>query len=207
MKKTFILFLSVCMALVVVTSVLSAKETSRREIMLSKYLPIRTEQDLLQAAANGNLYVLRTLEDSSLLTATDKFGNNCLHLAKDAATVEVLTGRLQPVANTGNSILKRLRDQRNHVGETPLMAHINRGQSDTFFLLYRGSSLADDIRQTKQTQKGALRIIHNIKKSIALENSKDNSGRTVAQAANANAQAPGMNYVIRFFQQEAPYLF
>lgn len=207
MKKIFILFLSVCMVLIGFSPVLSAKETGRREVMLSKYLPIRTEQDLLQAVANGNLYTLRTLEDSSLLTATDKFGNNCLHLAKDATTLKVLTERIQVVADKGEATLKHLRDQRNHAGETPLMAHINMGQADTFMLLYQGSSLENSIHQAQQTKQGALRVIFNIKKAIVLENSKDNSGRTVAQAAKANAQAANMQHVIRFFQIEAPYLF
>ncbi len=207
MKKFFFLFLSVCIISVGLSSSLYAKEVSRRGLMLEKYLPIRTEQDLLQAATSGNLYVLRTLEDSSLLTATDKFGNNCLHLAKDAATLRVLTNRIQAVAHTGENTLKQLRDQRNHSGETPLMAHINMGKADTFELLYTGSSLEESIRQAEQTQTGALRIIFSIKKAIALENSKDNSGRTVAQAALVNAQAPYMNQVVRFFQLKAPYLF
>ena len=207
MKKIFLLLLSICVLPVGMATSLSAKEISRRGAMLEKYLPIRTEQDLLQAVTNGNLYVLRTLEDASLLTATDKFGNNCLHLAKDVATLKVLTARIQAIAHTGETTLKQLRDQRNHAGETPLMAHINMGRADTFMLLYQGSSLDESIRQAQQTQKGALRVIANIRKAIVLENSKDNSGRTVAQAAKANSSAPQMRQVERFFQLQAPYLF
>ena len=36
--------------------------------------------------------------------------------------------------------------------------------------------------------------------------SKDNSGRTIAQAARDNASVPGMDKVVAFFNENASYL-
>ncbi|MBR4681799.1 MAG: hypothetical protein IKP06_00620 [Elusimicrobiaceae bacterium] len=170
---------------------------------------ISSEKEFLAAAKDGQREAILKLKESAWLLATDKFGNNCFHLAKDAPTLQALAAavrRLSPEQSF--SIISRLRNQRNNMGETPLMAHINYGKADTFRLLYEGSELAGAIREAKSVSTGgALLEVAEIKEGVVLSLAKDNSGRTVAQAAQANYNRPGMSRVVEFFRQEAPYLF
>ena len=170
---------------------------------------ISSEKEFLAAAKDGQQEAILKLKESAWLLATDKFGNNCFHLAKDAPTLQALAAavrRLSPEQSF--SIISRLRNQRNNMGETPLMAHINYGKADTFRLLYEGSELAGAIREAKSVSTGgALLEVAEIKEGVVLSLAKDNSGRTVAQAAQANYNRPGMSRVVEFFRQEAPYLF
>lgn len=165
--------------------------------------------DFLRAVQKGDLAVILAVEDVSLLHATDKFGNNAFHLAKDASTVQALAKvvrRLEP--KNSFVTINQLRNQRNQTGETPLMLHINYGKTDTFQLLYEGSDLALAIREANAVNTGgALLHVATIKQGVALGLSKDNSGRTVAQAALANRNLPGMERIVQFFSQQAPYLF
>ena len=172
-------------------------------------LTISSEEAFLVAAKEGRKEAIIQMKGSAWLLATDKFGNNCFHLAKDASTLQVLAAavrRLEPKQSF--LIISQLRNQRNNMGETPLMAHINYGKADTFRLLYEGSELASAIREAKAVNTGgALLQVAEIKEGVVLSLAKDNSGRTVAQAALANYNYPGMGEVIEFFRHEASYLF
>lgn len=204
MKKIFLILLS----MVCIFSGGIAKDSysySPTQRVVSK-----TDQ-FLQAAKEGNTAFFTTLQDGSVLKAKDKFGNNAFHLAKNAATVQAIAAAVRRLSGEGffpYEVLALLRNQRNNVGETPLMAHINYGKTDTFQLLYEGSELAQAIRDTEAINiGGALASVAGIKESVVRSMACDNSGRTVAQAAQVNRLVPGMGHVVQFFEKHAPYLF
>lgn len=215
MKK--ILFTLLAVWMVGLFSVALADEVpagQRRAQMLEQYAkkaPVRavSKTDFLNMVKEGKADKLSQVQDISLLNVQDKFGNNCFHLAPDAATLQALAGMVRRVSPALQAeTFARLRNQRNDMGETPLMAHISYGKADTFFLLYKGSELEANIRQVQAVDKGgALSATANIRKGVVIAMSKDKSGRTVAQAALANADKPNMVRVITFFRTNAPYLF
>lgn len=182
-----------------------AAPVGRREAMVRRYAPkVASASALLKAAEEGNLAAIGTLEQISFLQETDKFGNNCFHLAKDAATVQALAAAMRRLDDNFLPLINALRNQRNTAGETPLMRHINYGKADTFRLLYEGTELASAVREARRVDiGGALRTTADIKKGVAVSLSKDNSGRTVAQAAQANH----LQNIVQFFEEQAPYLF
>lgn len=190
------------------------KPGQRRAQMLQQYVKKNpaaavSEENFLNMVKEGDVDAISKVQDIALFQANDKFGNNCFHLAPDAATLQALAGvvrRLNPALL--EETFSRLRNERNDMGETPLMAHVSYGKAETFFLLYRGSELEMNIRQVQAIDKGgALSSAASIRKGVVVALSKDMSGRTVAQAALANADKPNMSRVINFFRANAPYLF
>lgn len=211
MKKFFF----VLVALGCMTMALSAAGT--QQVFLHKSTvtsrpqasSVVTADNFLRAAQKGDTAALLNVQDFSWLQATDKFGNNCFHLAKDASTLQTLAALVRRLEPKKSSLtITHLRNQRNNMGETPLMAHINYGKTETFQLLYEGSELANAVREAGAVSTGgALLQVAGIKQGVARTLSRDNSGRTVAQAALANRNAPGMEHVVLFFEHNAPYLF
>lgn len=230
MKKIlWVLLLAMC-----VGSLYAANDTAtgRRAEMLLRYTPkntviknsvtaksaevavkkIITAEDFLKAVRGGKIDEILQVKDKTFLTAQDKFENNIFHLAPNASTVQALAGLVRNLMGEEEFLpmLKALRDQRNKSGETPLMYHVNFGIADTFDLLYKGSTLAADIHQVRLVDKGqALDNTAWAFKGTAIAHSKDNSGRTVAQAALANCQMgnAAMCHIAERFQATAPYLF
>ncbi len=193
---------------------------SRREKMLLRYGPKPTvavkasaADTFLRAVRQGDLEAIAQVTDKETLTAQDKFGNNAFHLAPNAATIQAVAGQVRRMLGEEEdfvAMLSTLRNQRNWVGETPLMTHINYGDADTFQLLYEGSSLAEKVRAARLVNKGgALEPTAWVLKQVARVQSTDNSGRTVAQAALAHYQSGNlaMQSVVEFFQKNASYLF
>ena len=209
MKKIIFVLLVALFVPAVQAVAIEGQTASRREAMLRRYAPkISSAQALLRAAQEGDVSQIATLTQAAFLLETDKFGNNCFHLAKNADTVQALAAAARRLEPNYLGVIVRLRNQRNQAGETPLMRHINYGKADTFTLLYEGSELAAAVRDARRVDKGgALSATAEIKKGVAISLSKDGAARTVAQAALANAQAPGMNKVVEFFKKNAPYLF
>ena len=217
MKKIlWVLLLGMCVGAVYATE---APESGRRGQMLLRYAPknVQAEKtsatdEFLKAVRQGNLEYLLKVTDKNLLTAHDKFGNNIFHLAPNASTVQTLAGLVRELVGEDGmlSVLSQLRNERNQFGETPLLRHVNIGIADTFELLYKGSQLASDVRQARLVNKGdALIPTAMVFQGTAIAHSKDNSGRTVAQAALTHCQtgnAP-LCRVAETFQTEAPYLF
>ena len=211
MKNIFLVLLMFVMIPVAnAATALEADVTARRLEMIERYAPKITSKDtFLRAAKEGNIAAIAQLQDESVLKATDKFGNNCFHLAKDAQTVQAIAGSVRRLKGEDFiNTINHLRNQRNEMGELPVMRHINYGNAETFRLLYEGTRMAWAVKQARAVDKGgALRPAAEVKKSIAVAWSKDNSGRTIAQAALANHKNPGMSYVVHYFKVHAPYLF
>lgn len=211
MKKiTWILLFTLCVPTMLIAHASTAN--SHETVQTVSFTSQSLAEQFLQAAKKGDATFFYTLKDSSVLLAKDKFGNNAFHLAKNASTVQAIAAAVRRLGRKEGfpylKVLSRLRNQRNNTGETPLIAHINYGKADTFFLFYEGSDVADAIQKANAVNAGgALAEVAGIKEEVARSYAVDNSGRTVAQAALANSSAPGMKEVVRFFAKNAPYLF
>ena len=196
----------------------SAGVSQNRANMVRKYLEKKIERDatvnynLLEAVKKGDMKSIENVRDLNQLFAKDKFGNNCFHLAPNAATLQALATSVRRLAPEQiNPVLAKLRNERNNSGETPLMAHINAGRTETFRLLYQNSELESLIKEVQRVDKGgALSETAQIKRNEAIIASQDNSGRTVAQAAqamvNSRIGGEGMEKIVLFFKRHAPYL-
>lgn len=214
--KNILFILIVCLMVTMVNAAPNgaASTLSRRDEMIQLYAPKSASngpEALLTAAKNGDVARINTLGEQArradFFLATDKFGNNVFHLAKDAQTIQVIAYWIRQNDKNFASTISQLRNQRNQFGETPLMAHINYGKADTFMLLYTGSDLEQSVRDANSVNKGgALNAAATIKIGIA-RSKATSGGRTVADAARANIQMPGMDKVVVFFEKHAPYLF
>lgn len=222
MKK----FLSLVLVALIVSAVQAAPSfgtaptSVRRHEMVQRYM----SKDMLEArfweaVDKGQTAFIDQIEDATFLTKKDKFGNNCFHRAKNAATVQALSAAIRRLyKEQAPAVLHDLINHKNEsMGETPAQMHINYGKADTFRLLFAGehatvqarSDLAVAIMKVRPTMNltGPIAISANLQKAQIRTMSQDKSGRTIAQAALANADKPGMDSVIRYFQTNAPYLF
>ena len=208
MKKLLCVLFFACSVLAGFTPGVQAG-TPGRLAMVQKYAKKITPEQFLQAARQADLEVIRQVTTLDVLIATDKFGNNALHLAKNADTIKAIDETILKLApETAQEISKQLREQRNHMNETPVMTHVSYGKADTFDLLYKGTQLAASIREVRSVDKGgALTITADIKKATTRALCADRSGRTIAQAARANINQPGMQQIVYFFEANARYLF
>ncbi len=101
---------------------------------------------VMELARKGDIETLRTLAevtpDKSFLDAHDKYNNNLFHVAKDARTVQFISALIRQADGAkAYQRLSKMANQRNTLDETPLLAQINAGHTDTFHLLYRSSTL------------------------------------------------------------------
>ena len=193
--------------------------SQNRVKLVRKYLEKKIERSatanyqFLEAVRKGDLETVNNVSDLKQILAKDKFGNNCFHLAPNAATLQALAASVRRAApEQVEQTLSLLRNERNEMGETPLMAHINAGRTETFRLLYQNSELQTAIQAVGRASLGGqFDSVAQPVREKAIAVSRDNSGRTVAQAAqamvNSNIGGEGMKKVVSRFQEIAPYLF
>ena len=60
--------------------------------------------------------------------------------------------------------------------------------------------------KSKLSAGGIVADVAQTEAAEVVKMSKDNSGRTIAQAARDNASVPGMDKVVAFFNENASYL-
>lgn len=143
------------------------------------------------------------------LVKIGKNGNNVFHVARDAKTFQMLARVLRDFyPGKYKSKINEMMNQRNDLGETPVQAQINYGRADTFWIAFPHTELYEKIMAVKsKLDKGGLVAEVAGAEAIAIvQMSKDSSGRTIAQAARDNAKVQGMEQVIAFFKENAPYL-
>lgn len=222
MKK----FLSLVLVALIVSAVQAAPSFNvmptsvRRHEMVQRYMPKETlENRFWEAVDKGQTAFIDRLEDASLLVKQDKFGNNCFHRAKNAATVQALAAAMRRLYKDQAPVV--LHDLINHknntMGEIPAQTHLSVGKTDTFALLFASeqgtlqarADLAVAISKLRPNMNltGPIAISTSLEKERIRVMSQDKAGRTIAQVALANANQPGMDNVIRYFQANAPYLF
>ena len=101
---------------------------------------------IIKLARQGDIKTLQSLAEypstGKFLLATDKYGNNLFHVAKNANTVQVIASLIRRYHNAkAPQIIANLVDARNKLDETPLHAQINAAHTDTFRPIYTYTSL------------------------------------------------------------------
>ena len=222
MKKILIILSMVLLAgsvAVAEQARVSVGASQNRVKLVRKYLEKKIERSttanyqFLEAVKKGDLETINNVSDLKQVLAKDKFGNNCFHLAPNAAALQTIAASVRRLASAEqvDKTLAQLRNERNSLGETPLMAHINAGRTETFRLLYQNSELQAAIQAVGRASLGGqFDSVAQPVREKAISVSSDNSGRTVAQAAqamvNSNIGGEGMVKIVSFFKRQAPYL-
>lgn len=199
MKKIlWVLLLALC-----VVSVQAAPSVvttgSRRQVMLEKYAQKNlTEQEFLREVKAGNSDLLARVKNlSSLVTAQDSFGNNCLHLAPTPEVLNVLAAAARRADDTYVTFF-RLLNQRNHIGETPLLYQLRAGHAFAYEKLFRGSALeAAIVRVNAVSGGGALVTPAEVQKGVARLEGSDKAGWMIGDIVQQNIDKPGMYEVAK----------
>ena len=101
---------------------------------------------IIKLARQGDTQTLQQLTNNvssgEFLLAQDTYGNNIFHVAKNAATIHILSSLVRRFygANAPKMIAEMM-NTRNRLGETPLHAQVNAGHDDTFRPIYNHTSL------------------------------------------------------------------
>lgn len=176
-------------------AVLSAQTTQGAQEYLSGTDAYGTPL-IIKLARQGDVKTLQSLAqyptDGKFLLATDAYGNNLFHAAKNADTVQAVASLIRHYygAKAPRKIAQMV-DARNKLGETPLHAQINAAHADTFRPIYRYTSLKkknDTARNQLARLQGADERIYAQHKAIYCQGiiaAGSANGVTLLQAAQA----------------------
>ena len=198
-------------------AVLSAKSAQEMDAFLSKADEYGTPL-IIKLARQGDVKTLQTLpsyaQTGNFLSATDKYGNNLFHVAKNADTVQavaLLVRRYYGPQTTRK--IKQLANARNKLNETPLHAQINAAHTDTFRLIYNYTSLKeknDMARNQLARLHGADERIYTQHKAIYCRDilsAASANGVTILQSAKAQIPYnPQMGQVAATIERTLPCL-
>ena len=153
---------------------------------------------IIKLARQGNVSTLQSLAKYPLsgkfLLVTDPYGNNILHVAKNADTVQALASLLRHFYGPqAAQKITRLANATNKLGERPLNAQINAAHADTFRLVYAYTTLKqknDSARNRLSRLRGTNEAIFAQNKAIYcadIQAESSANGITLLQAAQAQA--------------------
>ena len=174
---------------------LAAKSAQEMDAYLSA--PDKHGEPLvIKLARQGDVNALQNLAaqpaTGNFLSATDKYGNNLFHVAKNANTVQVLSSLIRRYYGPKTTRkIEQLANARNKLDETPLHAQINAAHADTFRLIYNYTSLKkkNDMARNQLTRlRGADERIYAQHKAIYCQDiisAGSANGITLLQAAQA----------------------
>lgn len=224
MKKVISILVIVVMTGSAVFAADQDSKIQRRMNLVKRYLSHKVQnaqvmhqnvdgKTFLTAVRKADQNTIAQVNDLSVILAKDNHGNNCFHLVADVATLQAIAGQIRQLtaAKSGSvePILYQLRNERNQYGETPFMAQINRGV--VIWQLYKNSRLRELISAWEKVNVGGpLASSADVEREKALKESRDNSGRTVAQAMQAMVKdgigGEPMKEALAFFEHKAPFL-
>lgn len=189
---------------------------SRRDLMIKLYTQQRTRtvmgEEFLAAVKKGDVQTISELESRAqsggYLLAVDKFGNNAFHLAKDASTLQVVARSIRKLYQEESlSKIIDLKNQPNQSGATPAVQTVLDLKPEKFFILLESSALQESIQRVKSLSKGgALDMAASALADEVINQLQIADGFTVVDFARANEQVEGMDKVVRFFNENVPYL-
>ena len=172
----------------------------------------------LKLARQGDIKTLRqaaqTVTSGDFLLVKDSYGNNMFHVAKDAATLQVLAALVRRFYDPQTSqIIYKLANEKNRLGETPLMAQINAGHPDTFRPLYDYTAL----KIKNEAANNQLSRLQGMDENIIRQNRasyceqvislSSANGRTLLQAAQGQVPYnPAMINVVQDIRRTIPCL-
>lgn len=206
MKKIFI---ALILSVLVIPAALTASPVDN--VRLAATLAVQTSQGVdaylsapdeygtplvLKLARQGDVKTLQSLAEypatGKFLLATDKYGNNLFHVAKNANTVQVLSSLIrQYYGAKATRQIEQLANTPNKLGETPLHAQINAAHADTFRPIYHYTSLKkknDSARHQLARLQGADERLYAQHKAIYCQDvvsAGSVHGITLLQAAQA----------------------
>ncbi len=173
---------------------------------------------LLKLARQGDMKTLRqaaqTTASGDFLLVKDRYGNNMFHVAQDATTIQVLAALVRQFYGSQTpQIIHQLADEKNRLGETPLMAQINAGHPDTFRPLYAHTTL----KIKNEAANNQLSRLQGSEESLVRQNRaiyceqiihlSSANGRTLLRAAQDQVPYnPAMNSVVQDIQRTIPCL-
>ena len=144
------------------------------------------------------------------LLYADAFGNNLLHSAKDAATVRAVDALFFIFFSEENSPINRLKNEKNSSRETPLVAHLNRGNLDCFYPLYEGSRLEKAIKARANIGQDPSNLLFFSSREILereiLEWGANAAGTNILSLVEQQPDSPERSDLLRFLMKNAPFL-
>lgn len=146
-----------------------------------------------------------------VLLKTDAFKNNLLHNAKDLKTLESIETLFQYFFQYNSSYLNSLKNEKNLAGETPLIAHINRGDLDSFWSLYMQSTLQSVLDKMGDVANNSSRLVKDssleIYRQEILKYGADAAGVTFVELIKRNPNSYQKNELLYALEREIPVLF
>lgn len=192
-------------------------QSSKRDIMVGIYTQYKRNADMgeqfLSAVKKGDVEAISQLEtaaeNSSYLTAKDKFGNNAFHLAKDVYTVQAVARSIRHWYSPADAaaLILTLKNETNDSGVIPAVQAVFDLRPANFSILIKDSNLEQDMAGVKKLSKGgALTMVVATKQPNVVAQVQLAEGFTAAGFARANQNVEGMDKVVAYFAENAPYL-
>lgn len=214
--KNILFILIACLLVTMVKAAPAADVVNKRDVMVRFYnqqkQTLEMGEKFLAAVKTGDVQTLGELEvvakDPSYLMATDKFGNNAFHLAKDASTLQAVARSIRNLyKNEFPAKILALKNQTNDSGVIPAVQSVFDLHPGKFFILLEQTDLQQDIMKVKSLRRGgALAVVAPVEQDKVLAAVQLADGFTAADFARANRSVEGMEKVVAYFAEYAPYL-
>ena len=147
---------------------------------------------------------------TQLLLQTDAFGNNLLHSAKEGTTVGAVGSLFQIFYQEGRASFNKLKDKKNASLETPLVAHITRGDLSSFHQLYEGSNLEKAIKAYANIGQDKSSLLFSSSGEIWQEEilkwGTNAAGVNILSLVEQQPESPERTAILRFLMENAPSL-
>lgn len=146
-----------------------------------------------------------------VLLKADGFKNNLLHNAKNKETLQVISILFAEFFPQGWLEFNNLKNEKNVAGETPLIAHVSRGDLDSFHPLYEGSSLqkaAAKINEISANPNPLVQGTLEIYKQDFLRRGGENAGKeTLVSLVERTQDGYLKRDILSFCKKEMSFLF
>ena len=214
--KNILFILIACLMVTMVNAAPAGDTINKRDVMVRFYSQQKRNAEMgekfLAAVKAGDVQTLGELEslakDPSYLMATDKFGNNAFHLAKDATVVQAVARSIRNLYKDDfPAKILALRNQPNDSGVIPAVQAVFDLRPGKFFVLLEQTDLQQNILKVKSMSKGgALEVAASVEQEKVVAGVQLADGFTAADFARANRSVEGMDKVVAYFANNAPYL-
>lgn len=215
--KNILFILIACLMVSMVKAAPNTTDINRRDVLLRMYSQQKNNAEMsekfLEAVKKGDVQAIVQLEaaaeNPSYLMATDKFGNNAFHLAKDIYTINAVAHSIRSLYNAKEASDKilTLKNQSNQSGVIPAVQAVFDLRPGNFLKLIEDSELSQAMTEVQRINKGgalslaASPIRREVVKKVQLA-----EGFTAASFARNNQHVKGMDKVVAYFAENAPYL-
>lgn len=216
--KNILFILIACLMVTLVKAAPAAQpgQFSKRDVMVKLYAQQKHNAEMgekfLEAVKKGDAQTISELERDAnspvYLMATDKFGNNAFHLAKDPSTIQAVARSIRNLYKKDfPGKIRDLKNQPNHSGVIPAVQAIFDFRPENFFILLKQSDFEGIILKTKSLNKGgAISAAVGVEKEKVVNYVQLAEGFTAVDFARNNQNVEGMDKVVAYFAEYTPYL-